>query len=88
MSFQFWHFDISGFDISEIPMTELGNFALKTLKSQNAMCLWSRAVVLEEAAISAFRHFGVWEIEGPRTICSQNCGIVNSEIPKKWTMVG
>jgi hypothetical protein len=67
---------------------ELGHFALKTLKSRNTTCLWSRVVVPEEAAISAFWHFGVWEIEGPRTIYSRNCGIMNFEIPKKWIVVG
>jgi hypothetical protein len=62
---------------------ELGHFALKTPKSRNATCPWSKVVVPEEAAILAFRYFRVREIEGPRTICSRNYEIANSEIPKK-----
>jgi hypothetical protein len=36
-----------------------------------------------------FRHFGTREVEGPRTVCSRNREIVNSEIPKSgpWSRV-
>jgi hypothetical protein len=37
---------------------ELGHFALKTPKSRNTTCPWSRVVVTEEAAISGV-HFGI-----------------------------
>jgi hypothetical protein len=53
----FRHFRVRHF--GNLDDKELGHFALKTPKSPNATCPWSKVVVPEEAAISAFLHFGV-----------------------------
>jgi hypothetical protein len=52
VGFHFRHFGVRHFGNPDDK--ELGHFALKTPKSRNATCPWSRVVVTEEATISEF----------------------------------
>jgi hypothetical protein len=49
---EFQHFGVQHF--RNLDDKELGHFTLKTLKSRNMVCPWSRVVVMEEETISEF----------------------------------